>query len=216
MRINRLKNNINKINNMELINMSNKIIKIIDKYDDKSFDINQIKNICSLYKNKSSKKSDSLTINEIIITSPDFKEEKINSHQINILKSKNFYNKYSFFIKILYACFKINIELFDNINGILILKNNYKLMKTLRIKKKFLITEHICILRNQHLNISKNIEAEYDEYISNYIAKIKIIDKILTYIDKLIEFNILKKTDNISSLILPYFYTYNNYIEEYN
>lgn len=203
--------------------MSNKIVKIIKKYDDNSFDINQIKNICSLYKNKSSK-NNSLTLDEIIITSPEFKKEKINPHQIDILKSKNFLNKYSFFIKILYACFKIDIELFDNINGILILKNNYKLIKTLIIKKKFLITEHICILKNQYLNISKNIKEEnvqrnleeYDEYIYNYIAKIKIIDKIMYYLNKLIEFNILKKTDNILSLILPYFYTYNNYIEEYN
>ncbi|AEX61468.1 hypothetical protein c7_L404 [Megavirus courdo7] len=45
---------------------------------------------------------------------------------------------------------------------------------------------------------------------------IRIIDKIMSAISKLINTNTFDKTDTLLSLILPYFFTYTEYIEEYN
>nr|AEX62968.1 hypothetical protein mv_R764 [Moumouvirus Monve] len=45
---------------------------------------------------------------------------------------------------------------------------------------------------------------------------IRIIDKIMSSINKLMDSEVLEKTDTLLSLILPYFFTYTEYIEEYN
>mgnify|MGYP005847801399 CR=1 FL=1 len=204
--------------------MSIRIIKIIEKkyfeyFDDKCLDIIQIKNICNLYKIKSLS-SDSISLDKLTISSPNFKKIKLNKsakkNQLNILKSPEFTKKYSFFIRILYACLKIDIDLFDINNDIITLKNNYHLIKSLESKKKQLISEHLTILKYQYKNISQKIDTDYVNYFENYIVKIKIIDKIMTSINKLIQNDVLDKTDNLLSLILPYFYTYTKFIEEYN
>lgn len=208
---------------MELSRMSMGIIKIIDKQfneyiDEECLDIIQIKNICNLYKIKSNTEN-SVTLSEINLSSPDFKKvlTKIQKkNQTDILKTDEFVKKYSFFIRILYACLKINIDLFDITDEILTLKNNYQLMKALETKKKQLITDHLTILKTQHKNITQKIDTDYEDFFSNYIAKIKIIDKITGYVNKLIKSGIFDKTDNLLTLILPYFYTYTEFIEEYN
>lgn len=159
------------------------------------------------------------SLGEIIFSSPEFKKisGKTNKkNQSDILKSNEFMKKYIFFIKILYVCLKIQVDLFDINENIITLKNNYQLLKTLEIKKKQLIMDHIDILKIQHKNISQKIGLEYETYQHNYIIKIKIIDKILYSINKLIKSNIFEKTDNLLTLILPYFYTYTEFIEEYN
>lgn len=208
---------------MELSRMSMGIIKIINKQysqysDDECLDIIQIKNICNLYKNKPNSGA-SVTLSEINFTSPEFK--KVNSkigkkNQADVLKSDEFLKKYAFFIRILYACLKIDIVLFDVNDNIVTLKNNYQLLRALESKKKQLIAEHLAILKNQYKNISEKIGQDYETYCENYFMKIKIIDKILGYINKLIKFSIFEKTDNLLTLILPYFYTYTEFIEEYN
>lgn len=125
------------------------IIKILNKYyyqyiDDECLDIVQIKNICNLYKiKKNINSNDSISFSDIKFSSPDFVKHNYNNAQtqtkktqFDLLKTDEFYKKYAFFIKILYACLKINIELFDINNNILTLKNNYQLLKTLELKKK--------------------------------------------------------------------------------
>ncbi len=208
---------------MELSRMSMGIIKIIDKqYNeyiiDECLDIIQIKNICNLYKIKVIS-NNSITLSELNLSSPEFKKinGKMNKkNQSNILKSDEFVKKYTFFIKIIYACLRMDVDIFDNNNSILTLKNNYKLIKTLELKKKQFITEHLNILKDQYKNISQKIGSDYDKYSHDYIVKIKIIDKICDSMNKLIKFNIFEKTDNLLTLILPYFYTYTEFIEEYN
>jgi len=222
---NSLKNNKHYLNkNMEISRMSIGIIKNIDRMyskflDDECLDIIQIKNICNLYKIKPGTINNSISLSEINFSSPEFKKiySKTNKkHQADILKSNEFVKKYAFFIRILYACLKIDIELFNTGDDILTLKNNYQLIKSLESKKKQLIAEHVSILKNQHKNISQKIDSTYETFYETYIMKIKIIDKILGSINKLIKFGVLEKTDNLLTLILPYFYTYTEFIEEYN
>lgn len=209
--------------------MSNGIIKIIDKrykefIDNEYLDIVQIKNICNLYKIKSGGSS-SISLSDINLNTPDFKilnkkknlpGSKSKKNQSDILKSEEFIKKYSFFIRILYACFKVDVEIFDINNNILTLKNNFQLVKAMKSKKKSIIEEHIQLLRSQQSNISENIDEDYHEYIHTYLVKIQIIEKIIGYINKLVDTNVLEKTDNLLTLILPYFYIYTEFIEEYH
>ena len=202
------------------------IIKIIDaKYaklvGDECLDIIQIKNICNLYKLKTNE-STSISLHDINITSPEFKKVKMKKTDkrqqpnMNILKSVEFQKKYRYFIKIIYVCLKMNVTLFDITNNITTLKNNYQLIRALELTKKNFVTEHINVLKNQQKRTTVKVDPDYENYIQDYIVKMKITDRIITSINKLLTTEIIDKTDNLLSLILPYFYTYVEYIEEYN
>lgn len=208
---------------MELLKMSICIIKILnEKYNnyilEECLDIIQLINICNLYKNKYTN-INSITLDEINITTPNFEKIKINNKmkkQIDLLKSDDFKKKYSFFIKIIYSCLQMNVDIFNINNGILTLKNNYQLIKSLEINKKSLFLEHINILKSYCKKCYKNIYNEYNKYSHEFIIKIKILEKIINSISSLIESHVFEKTDNLFSLILPFFYSYTEYIEEYN
>jgi hypothetical protein len=196
------------------------INKQYDQYiDDECIDLVHIINICDLYKIKNDA-NNSVSISEINFSSPNFQKmpnkKNKKKDQTHLLKSPEFNKRYRFFIRIIYACLKINIVIFNTDDNILTLKNNYQLIKSLELKKKQLIAEHINTLKLQHKNISEKVDVEYESYYSKYITKIKIIDLIMKHINKLINNNILDKTDNLLTLILPYFYTYTEFIEEYN
>lgn len=208
---------------MDVSKMSLNIIKMIDEKYDKKYtneeclDIRQIKDICNLYKTKQNN-INSINLSEIQLSTPDFKKNnKINKkNRIDTLKSPEFLKKYTFFVKIMYSCLKMNVELFDLNNDALTLKNNYHIIKSLELEKKKLITEHVEILKVQYKNISQIITTTYENYYKKYITKIKIIDRIIYSINKIIKAEICDNTDNLLTLILPYFYTYTEFIEEYN
>ncbi|AGF85468.1 hypothetical protein QJ854_gp314 [Moumouvirus goulette] len=207
---------------MELTRMSNGIIKIISKkyssYEsNECLDIVQIKNICNLYKVKN-QSNESVRLSEINLSSPEFKsfDPKINKNNLETLKSAEFSKKHSFFIRVIYACLKIGVELFNCGNEFVTLKNNYQLVKSLEIKKKQLINEHITILKNQYKMADQKIPLNYEGYLKQYTMNIRIIDKIMSSMNKLIESLVFKNTDTLLSLVLPYFFTYTEYIEEYN
>lgn len=203
--------------------MSLSILKFIDgKYDKKytneeCLDIRQIKDICNLYKTKQNN-TNSINLSEIQLSTPNFKKNnKTNKkNRMDTLKSPEFLKKYTFFIKIMYSCLKMDVELFDIDSNILTLKNNYHVLKSLEVQKKNLITEHVEILKTQYKNVSNPIPASYDIFYKKYITKIKIIDRIIYSINKIIKAGICDNTDNLLTLILPYFYTYTEIIEEYN
>ena len=209
------------VKNMELSRMAIGIIKIITKryneyIDDDCLDIIQIKNICNLYKVKTITPK-SVSLNDITFSTPEFKQHSNNKKkQEDILKSDEFIKKYTFIIRILYACLKIEVDIFNINNNVIVLKNNYQLIKALESRKKSFIADHISILKDQYKNVSQIIHQDYEKYVGNTITKIKIIDKIIASIHKLIKSNVFEKTDNLLTLILPYFYTYADFIEEYN
>ena len=181
-------------------------------------DIDQIKNICKLYKTKYKKKK--INIDDIVFSSPHFKKvksEDIKKCDTSILETYEFSKKYAFFIRVIYACLKIGIELFNVTgNNIITLKNNYQLLKSLEKRKKTMIRDHISILNTHITNINDPIESDYESFFNDYVSKIKIIDRVYFLIKRLINEKVFDQTDNMLSLLLPYFYNYTEFIEVYN
>jgi hypothetical protein len=98
----------------------------------------------------------------------------------------------------------------------MIIKNNILLLKSLERKKKDMISDHVNLLKNQYKKIGESITEDYENYFKSYMIRIKIIDRIYSGITKIIKNGVLKNTDNMLSLIMPYFYIReDNIIEEY-
>jgi hypothetical protein len=209
---------------MKLSNMICEILSIINrKYSkykkEECFDITQIKTFCKLHKQKNldNVANDStVSLTDINFSSPDIKKikpctkSKQSSFNIN---TPEFMRVYSLFIKILYSCLILEVDIFHeddsgDDNNFVTLKNNYQLIRSINICKKKYIGDHIDVLNKQKKNAVINI-ISYEKYVNEYLCKIKILDKLCRWI------SIFEKNDNLFSLILPYFYTYTEYIEEY-
>ena len=53
--------------------------------------------------------------------------------------------------------------------------------------------------------------------MKNYtITQIKVIDKVVSIINKIIEKKLLSETESIITLIMPFFYKYQDYVETYD
>lgn len=208
---------------MALSNMTTKIIEMIDeKYPTDSkkecIDIKQVKDLCKIYIEKNSKKTaESVGMEDIEFSSVEM--SKI-SKGIDLTKDKKlgsleFKKIYALFIKLTYTCLIFDIDIFDKTekknNTYYINKNNYQLIKSIEAKKKELITEHISILQKKYKSVSKNTDdsESYKEYVDGFIVKINLLSRMIKRI------NIFEKNDNLCSMILPYFYIYTDYIEEY-
>ena len=205
---------------MDLQCMSLDIIKMIDKQykkiiDNECLDIKRIKDFCNLYVSKQSYVK-TVNLSDLIFSSPEFEKVSYQTKINNILKTTEFKKKYTHVIRIIFACLKMGVEMFNINDGIATLKNNYQFIKSLEQKKKQMISSHILILKAQYKDISKKIDTDYELYFQDYMTKIKIIDKIILSTNNLIINKHLQKTDNLLTLLLPYFYTYTEYIEEYN
>lgn len=210
---------------MKLSCMISEIIHIIDtqyeKYvEEDCLDIHRIKKFCNLYKQKSITIDTRITttkhinLSDIVFSSPDVsKVTKNNNLKKNKLNTPEFNKIYTLFIKLLHACLKLKVEIFTVSNKkddiYCVIKNNYNLIKSIESSKKKIITDHINILQKQHKHISSINISEYETYLTEYVMKLKIFDRLISWVD------VLEKNDNLCSLILPYFYTYTEYIEEY-
>lgn len=212
---------------MEIPSMAAGIIKVINRefaeYDDgECLDINQLKNICNLYTVKPGRHNKSISLGEICISSPEFGHTHKNARtaqtnrDADVLKSPEFTKKYAFFIRIVFACLKVGVDVFNENNGILTLKNNYQLLRSLENRKKQLIAEHIEVLRFQARNITVELGEVYGQFLKSFANKTRIVDRVHASISKLIRAQTFEPTDNMMSLILPYFYTWTEIIEEYN
>lgn len=172
------------------MNISNKSVEIItmihDKYseyiDAYCIDINYIKDICNICTTTNGEQSD------------EFKKKCV------------------YFIEILYATLKLDVEIFNITKNIMTLKNNYELIKSLKRSHKSATLDHIEVLKKI---VSTNISDNYEQYSADYISKCKILKQIIDDISKLIELKVFEQTDNLLTLIIPYFYTYIKIIENY-
>jgi len=207
---------------MNVGKMASNIVRIISskfnkKVINECLDINQLINICTLYKNNYGTVS-SVSLKDIDFSSPNFEKKSEKKTVTNVLETPEFKKKYEFFIKIIYACIKLDVEIFSiNPDDTLTFKNNYHLIKSIELRKKNVILDHIDNLKEHHRKASQRVSSKYyDEYLPSYIIKIKFLDRILDNIRKIIKANIMNNTDNLFELVLPYFYTYRQYIEEYN
>jgi len=202
--------------------IANNIVMLIKKKFDTNIiaeclDINQLISICTLYKNHRNDDV-SISLRDIDFSSPEFDKKSGKKMSSNILETSEFKKKYTYFIKFIYSCIKLDVDIFNiNPDRTLTFKNNYHLVKSIELRKKNIILDHIETLKSHHRNASHKINQQYyAEYVPNYFIKIKILDKMLEGIRKMIKNNIMNNTDNLFELILPYFYTYRQYIEEYN
>lgn len=212
---------------MKLSNMISEIINIIDskygKYKkEECFDVTQIKTFCKLHKQKNlsgsptdKDKASPVSLNDVEFSSPDIEKIKPNTKAkpatLNI-NTPDFMRVYSLFIKILYSCLVLEVDIFnrdDNNRNFVTLKNNYQLLRSIDHCKKKYIDEHINILTKEGKKKSLMSINSYGKYVNEYLCKMKILDKLSRWI------SIFEKTDNLFSLILPYFYKYTEYIEEY-
>lgn len=192
------------------------IIRDLDEiYQTDSHDIDQIKKICKIY--KISEPPDDINIRDITFSSPDTTKTSPSSikKKSDIFSSKEFLTKYSLFVKIIYTCLKLDVNIFDVDEDSITIKNNYQFMKSLDQKKKEILSAHIDIIKSQIKNISSPITNDYKLYFDEYLTKLKIIENIAYRIKKIISADIVSETDNIMSLILPYFYMQTEYIEVY-
>jgi hypothetical protein len=204
---------------MNLSLMISEIIRIIDlkyNFDEECLDICQIKRFCKLYKSKNTQNNPRTNVSSLDITfsSPDatkkIKSKKNKrSSELNI-NTPEFQKVYGLFIKILYACLKLEVEIFDtDSNDLVTIKNNYQLIKSIEMSKKKYTSDHIEFLKAIQKKAPTTDLRPYENYVAEYIAKMKILNKLVGRI------NTFGKNDNLFSLILPYFYTYTEYIEEY-
>lgn len=221
---------------MEIASMAAGIIDIINtEYADYAdcIDITKIKELCNMC--ESDDDIQTLSLNDIELSSPAFKKDVQKSRKQSSRKgassksarkskrtpvpeSKEFFKKYGFFIKMVYSCLKLEVEIFElhSEDNIMIMKNNYHLIKTLeKTKCKFLI-QHMAILKTQYKRISEPIDDEYQSYVRGYLVKMRILDRVIRNMRRLVESETLDKRDNLLTLLLPYFYKKMDFIEEYS
>lgn len=168
-------------------------------------DIIKIQNICEIHESKKeSFDTEEESSTNIEITSPCFQDVE-----------NEFQKKYSFFIKIIHSCLKLKIKIFDCQDDVAVLKNNYDLITTLQKYKKRLIANNIRILREMYQEINQPIVPQYDVYHQEFYLKLCITQQILSNVRKLVSRDVLKKNDNLLSLVMPYFYKRCRFIEEY-
>jgi hypothetical protein len=207
----------------KITKMASAIITILKRdYDLESLDVKQIVDFCSLYEetnHKSSRRKKHMdeSTEEIIFSSPQFEKitRKTPKHNLSI-ESEEFVKKYSFFTKIIYACLRLDVKIFQETSSGEILKNIHQMVKAIEARKKTLINEHIDILRSHFQNPEEDIGEDYVSYLTSYTKKIKILQDIRNTIKKLYERSILSKNDNMISLLVPYFYTRIKCIERYS
>jgi len=186
-----------------------------------NIDMLQMKKICTLYQNLNPVKSIQVELDEIDFSSisPYLHKSQTQTYgdfdKNKLMASPEFVKKYCLFIKIIYCCLQLQINIFKMKNNTAIFKNNYDLKKSLITKKKDLLRDYQIEI-NDLIKNSDQVTYENLQLLSSKLQlKITILDKMVININKLVSMEILDWTDSLYGLILPYFYKYQTYIEEY-
>lgn len=170
-----------------------------------SQDMQHLKIICQIKASKESVSESASIERDLNIETPAF--TKIQS----IMNKQEFKERYAFFIRIVYSCLKLEIELFDK-HGVI--KNNQMLIREINAMKRIMIDEHIKLLSNQKSNIHPMFFANYEEYARLFVKKIRLADNITRVYAKLIELEHIKLTDNLLNLVLSYLFRSRKHIIE--
>jgi hypothetical protein len=136
-----------------------------------------------------------------------------------IIKDKKFKLKYTVFLKILYCVIILEVSFYKKTNDCSIARTLGDLKNSFLKKKKNSVTKMIEEFKENSSTLKKLNNVKYDQYTNFancHISIIKIIDKVISIIDKLINHNIIKESDTVLDLLMPYFYDYHNYIEIYS
>lgn len=205
---------------MKLDTMAKEIIRILDnnysKYKNNN-DIILIKNICKLCDFEDIMDG-SVKLEDVDISSPDFYNQTIKKRKNKNETINDFRKKHKFFIKIMYACLKTDVDLFNKSkkdDNIIVIKNNMQLKRSINktINKKV----------NEFIDISKKLKKNHDEldkyiaYMQNYEVVLKSLRRLDEVISKVLSDHKYLHEQNLNTLILPYFYREDDddIIEEY-
>lgn len=179
-----------------------------------SSDLKDLHFLINLYDSNNSDQIDEIS-SEVDITAPI---NTSNQSQEEIIKSDNFIKRYKVFLKIIFSALLINVEIFKIYRDNQVFMNLYD-MKNSFLKRKKKILHDVINNINDNTKILKDLlEIKYDNYekiFSYSITQIKVIDKVVSIINKLINMKLLLETDSIISLIMPFFYKYETFIETY-
>jgi len=190
---------------MSLAQMAERILKILHKKYPRiqGSDIEHLKIIC-----RAEAKQDVgvplQTFSEINFSSPLFLPDR---------SVKEYTHRTQFIIKVVYVCLRLDVDIFTvQDDGITIL-NIHNLVKVLSSARRRLLTEHIQMLKQyQHQNLDDN----YLSYHASFVPKVRLVERIIYVLEKLVSQGVLRYQDNLLTLILPYHYHFNEYIEDYN
>lgn len=152
---------------------------------------------------------------EVDINSPIMAENKTKTE---ILKSDNFIKRYSVFLKIIFSALLMNVEIFKIYRDNQVFLNLYD-MKNSFLKRKKKILQDIITYVDDNSKILKSLldikHTDYQNIFAIALTQMKVIDKVISIINKLIDNNLLKETESIISLVMPFFYKYQDFIETY-
>ncbi len=180
-----------------------------------SSDLKDLHFLINLYDVSSSDQIDEIS-SEVDITSPI---DTSGRSQDEIIKSSNFIKRYKVFLKIIFSALLINVDIFKIYRDNQVFMNLYD-MKNSFLKRKKKILQDVSNNINDNTKVLKDLlEVKYDSYEKIFlysITQIKVIDKVVSIICKIIAMKLLSETDSIISLIMPFFYKYQDFIETYN
>ncbi len=109
----------------------------------------------------------------------------------------------------------MQINIFKIKNNVCVFKNNYDLKKSIIEKKKDLLKDHQIEINNLIKICDKCIYQDLQILSNKLQLKITILDKMVINVEKLVSRSLVDWTDSLYGLILPYFYKYETYVEEY-
>ena len=135
-----------------------------------------------------------------------------------ILGTKNFKKRYCVFLKILYCSLLLDVNIFKTYREQEVFMNLYDMKHSfLKAKRKILVNLSTELLNGTrtYKDLHDVKHNEYTQLFTCISPQLKTIDKIVSLLDKLIEHKIIHETDTIMSLVMPYFYKYDKYIETY-
>lgn len=203
--------------NNKINNISNEIVSILKSRYSKYIkmecvDIIRLIDVCKLNITESNGKN--INLSEIILESPDLSSVQVEKQIKNIRTNKSFLKYSDVALRLVHACLKLNVEIFDITEDNVMLKNNYRLIASIDNRKKALIIDHI----NQLKKYAKNSKLVMTNYITNskFNGEINILEKIKKSINDMILHKTFNNSDNILTLVLPFFYIYQEYIEVYS
>lgn len=146
--------------------------------------------------------------------SPSFSPTVIKYGSIDeLFKDNNFVDKYEFFVKLMYTFLKLGIPLFDKINGKLIIKNNRRLVRSVIATKKKLLSDHARFIHSQYKKAEEDLSKDYDMIEDSFSSKVKLLDGMKNTLIHSIDKGVIKAENNPMSIILEYFYVYENVLE---
>jgi len=203
---------------------------LLQEHSEKHADVRRIREMCMLYlppeeddatdqaRTALGSSNDSEQLyqpKDMFFDSPKF--QPYQESNIDSLKSTEFLNKHTFFVRVIYICLQLGISIFaSHKSGAIVLLSYRELKLKIYARKKELIGDHILILKKQQRAQTHDYTSEYVPYCQDYQRSMDTIHKILRAINDILAKGIASEQDNLLSMLLPYFRAKERFIEKYN